>query len=337
MVSLGGRAERKGPDGESLIPIIPEIYNPRTRRWAEIPGAASADYYQRSWWYPKAFLNKRGEIILFNQGSRDIYGMRVNNGGTFRKVTTMPSDADVGTRQTPSVMFRPGKVLMMTRSGKANIIDIDASVPTVTRASDPSGKRFWADATLLPDGTVFLSGGARASQKLDQAVHFGEIWDPETDTWTITRESTDRKARLYHSTAILLPDASVLLAGGGPPGPVVNQNADIFYPPYLFNANGQRATRPEILGMGELAYRSRFNVSLDSSNRISKVALVRAGSVTHSFDMGQRYMELDFNQVGSVLDVAAPVRRNHAPPGLYMVFVFDQNGVPSVAATRMLK
>jgi len=234
--------------------------------------------------------------------------MNVRNGGSFGKVATMPADLDVSPR----------------------------TLPTATRASDPGGRRFRADATVLADGTVFLSGGARASQKLDKAVHFGEIRDPETDTWTQMRESIDRKARLYHSTAILLPDASVLLSADGPPGPVVIHTADIFYPPYLFNADGTDATRPEILDIGELNYQSRFTMSPGNSAAISKVALVRAGSVTHSFDMGQRYMELGFNQDGAVLDVEAPRRRNSAPPGLYMVFVFDQNGVPSIAATSML-
>lgn len=337
IVALGGRAERTGPDGESIIPIIPELYSPGSGRWEELPGAASADYYQRSWWYPRAFVNRRGQIIMFNQNSRDIYAMSIQNGGSFTRVATMPAGVDVSPRTLPTAMFRPGKVFMLTRMGQVNIVDIDAGVPTTTRAADPSGKRFWSDATVLANGTIFLSGGARASQQLDQAVHFGEIWDPETDTWTRTRESIDRKARLYHSTAILLPDASVLLAGGGPPGPVVNQNADIFYPPYLFAADGSRAPRPEILDIGPLGYNSRFNVVTGNGTTIDKVALVRAGSVTHSFDMGQRYMELDFTQSGTVLDVAAPSVRNSAPPGLYLVFLIDDNGVPSVAATRMLR
>mmetsp|Transcript_28963 Transcript_28963/g.52409 ORF Transcript_28963/g.52409 Transcript_28963/m.52409 type:complete len:112 (+) Transcript_28963:1028-1363(+) len=37
-----------------------------------------------------------------------------------------------------------------------------------------------------------------------------------------------------HSTAILLPDATMLVGGGGRPGPVVNENVEIYSPPYLF-------------------------------------------------------------------------------------------------------
>ena len=52
--------------------------------------------------------------------------------------------------------------------------------------------------------------------------------------------------------------------------------------------------------------------------------------------MGQRYMELEFNQNDSTLDITAPANSNIAPPGLYMLFVFNQAGVPSHAELIML-
>ena len=58
-----------------------------------------------------------------------------------------------------------------------------------------------------------------------------EIWNPNTGQWTRGAEAV--RARLYHSTALLLPDASVSMAGGGNPGPQFNDNAEIYYPPYL--------------------------------------------------------------------------------------------------------
>jgi hemin uptake protein HemP len=40
-----------------------------------------------------------------------------------------------------------------------------------------------------------------------------EIWNPDTDTWTVGASLAI--ARLYHSSALLLPDGRVLIAGGG--------------------------------------------------------------------------------------------------------------------------
>jgi hypothetical protein len=127
----------------------------------------------------------------------------------------------------------------------------------------------------------------------------------------------------------LLPDATVLTAGGGPPGPVVNLNAEIYRPPYLFerDGSGMLADHPRILGVGDVQWGGSFDVDLSRPDAITKVALVRTGSVTHSFDMDQRYMALSFTQSGSTVRVRAPESRNIAPPGQYMLFVFDDAGV----------
>ncbi len=51
--------------------------------------------------------------------------------------------------------------------------------------------------------------------------------------------------RGYHSTAILMQNGTLLSAGGGAPGPFSNQNAEIYYPPYLFTSvNGQVGLAP---------------------------------------------------------------------------------------------
>ena len=112
------------------------------------------------------------------------------------------------------------------------------------------------NATILPDGTVLVTGGTRgggapgtaeAFNDLDpgQPVHIAELWDPKTGQWTmLAAENTDR---CYHSTAVLLPDGRVLSAGGGEfilnegtPQQVANNpqdthyDAQVFSPPYLF-------------------------------------------------------------------------------------------------------
>jgi hypothetical protein len=49
--------------------------------------------------------------------------------------------------------------------------------------------------------------------------------------------------------------------------------------------------------------------------------------------MGQRFIPLTFSPSGSgSLTVTAPVDSNLAPPGNYMLFILDTNGIPSVAA-----
>jgi hypothetical protein len=61
------------------------------------------------------------------------------------------------------------------------------------------------------------------------------------------------------------------------------------------------------------------------------VALVRVGAVTHSVNMEQRYIPLSFSRGTASLTATAPANANIAPPGFYMLFIIDANGVPSVA------
>ena len=89
------------------------------------------------------------------------------------------------------------------------------------------------------------TGGSAVENQLNGVSNVAEIWNPATGTWT--QGATGTHARLYHSFALLLPDATVLVGGGGAPGPLKNLNAEIYYPPYLFDASGQRAARPGIV------------------------------------------------------------------------------------------
>jgi len=63
---------------------------------------------------------------------------------------------------------------------------------------------------------------------------------------------------------------------------------------------------------------------------------VRMASVTHTLDMDQRYLELPFVAGSNTLTVSAATDANSAPPGEYMLFIVDANGVPSTAAIMRL-
>ena len=59
--------------------------------------------------------------------------------------------------------------------------------------------------------------------------------------------------------------------------------------------------------------------------------MVKTGSVTHSVNMEQGFVELGFTAAGSMLNVAGPTRVTDTPPGYYMLFVINSQGVPSTA------
>lgn len=142
--------------------------------------------------------------------------------------------------------------------------------------------------------------------------------------------------RLYHSTALLLPDGRVLVAGGGSfndyPQPTDQLSAEIYSPSYLFEG-----TRPTITSAPTtIQYGTPFSVATPNASSIALVSLVRLGSVTHAFNFDQRFLALASEPISGGLNVQAPLNANVAPPGYYMLFIVDSNGVPSVAAVVRL-
>ncbi len=156
-----------------------------------------------------------------------------------------------------------------------------------------------------------------------------ELWNPETDKWTSLASSL--RPRGYHNTSLLLPDGRILLAGSGrlDGSTMVNeQTAEIFSPPYL-----HRGPRPTITSApGLMQYGGKIDVGTPDIDDIAKVSLVRIGSVTHGFNMDQRWQQLEFRKVGNTLEVDAPTSANIAPPGVYYLFLLNEDGVPSKAA-----
>lgn len=179
------------------------------------------------------------------------------------------------------------------------------------------------NAAILPDGKVFVVGGTSNNGGADEPVYVPELFDPIMISWE--QVAPHQIPRMYHSTAILLTDGRVLVAGAD------NQpSGEIYSPPYLF-----RGSRPVIQsGPSTIVYGSTFSMEFTSATSLNIVTLLRMSSVTHSVNMGQRYVRLaDGAPAGGPVSISAPANANEAPPGFYMLFVVDENGVPSVAAT----
>jgi hypothetical protein len=110
-----------------------------------------------------------------------------------------------------------------------------------------------------------------------------------------------------------------------------NLNGEIYYPPYLFDGNGNPAQRLNIGNMGDrFAYNANVNVPFYGVGGVQRVTLIRTGAVTHSFDVGQRFLELNFVAQNGSVNVQLPNSPNLAPPGYYLLFLVNENGTPSV-------
>ena len=333
------------PDGRILIQggrdaikengvITPEIYTPGVGS-ALLPGAKSETIYtndRSQWWYPRSWVAPNGQV--FGITGTDMYYLDPTGDGSITTVGTYFENSRGYT--STAVMYEPGKILQAggSRFGtEASIIDINNETPVVTSAGEANYHRIWADSTVLPDGTVFVSGGSIVRNVAEGVAYAAEIWDPSDNSWTVVDSAKD--IRLYHSTSLLLPDATVLTAGGTTLGNEYNDDAlsgEVYRPAYLYDESGNLAERPTITSNESVVdWNQTMSATVANDTKISRVSLVGFGAVTHSFDMGQRFMELDFTQSGDQLTISTPTSANVAPPGYYMVFAFDEHGVPSEA------
>jgi hypothetical protein len=238
-------------------------------------------------------------------------------------------------------LFDVGKMLVAgggPSTKDARVVDLNGATPQVSTTAPMAYGRRQHNLTVLADGTVLATGGNSSGAglvDLKAGVYPAEQWNPATGQWRTL--AAMHITRQYHSTALLLPDGRVLSSGGGICGTCdqvgyLAKNAEIFSPPYLFQADGTLAPRPAIgAAPAATSYGSAMEIATGNPPSIRKVALVRLGAVTHSDNMEQRYIPLAFTTGATSITATAPANANVAPPGFYMLFIIDANGVPSVA------
>jgi len=200
-----------------------------------------------------------------------------------------------------------------------------------------------SNTVILPDGTLFTVGGSPdpttygstpcpndPSLTCPNPIYESELYskpayDP-TGKWVQVAPNTVRAA--YHSSAILLPDATVLLSEDDwdyPSG--ATHYVQVYSPPYLFKGT----TRPSITSAPiQVTVGQTFSMTT-STTKIASVVLIAPGAVTHANDMHQRFIKLRSSH-GNTSKLTATIPGSHSivPPGDYLLFIVDSNGVPSL-------
>ena len=210
-------------------------------------------------------------------------------------------------------------------SNKVFSIDFsDTFNPQIKELNSMRFARSNANATIMPDGNIFINGG-HSYNDLEFSVFTPEIYNPNTQTSYELDKSYSR--RNYHATSLLLPDGRILTAGGDV------WNAEIFYPPYLFtkdiNDNTVLAKRPEIINVNKKLERGKSE-NIKVKGNVSKVTLVSTGSTTHAQNSESKFRDLDFTIVSeNEIEIQLDNNPNNLQNGNYLLFVLNSNGTPS--------
>src|SRR6202166_1532612 len=160
------------------------------------------------------------------------------------------------------------------------IIDLSVPVPAWTYGPPMSAPRIEMNATILPNGQVLTVGGSVNDEDVNTASLNADLYDPVANT--MSSAGANAVPRLYHSVALLLPDATVWVAGGNPTRGSYEPSVELYSPAYLFNPDGTPATRPAISSVtpSVIGYGTSFQVQTPDAAHIASVVLVKDGQIT---------------------------------------------------------
>lgn len=345
------------PSGEVMATFakqaneIPEIYTPGSG-WTELPdahmqgllndqnsvNAAAINNATTAQWY--AYMHVAPDGRVFHPGpTKTMHWFDTTGSGSV--VSAGLRNGETRHRQFgSSTMYDVGKLLVTggadrsktpASTATAMTIDINGSSPVVNQIDDMIAGRTNHNAVVLPTGEVLVMGGNSTGILFDDAdsVMPAEAWNPDSGQWrTLDRINIPRN---YHSLGILLQDARVLTAGGGLCGGCTanHQDGQIFSPPYLFNADGSEANRPQINQAPESTL-AAASIEVQTNSAVYDFNMIRLSGVTHSINTDQRFLPVDFETLGNNrYQLHMYENPNVLIPGNYWLFALNASGVPS--------
>lgn len=316
-----------------------EIFTPSTGSWSS--------QYAAGWTpalYPRMHVLPSGNVFYSGPTTKSRYYYPSTHKWSSVEATTNYANtrtygSSVLFPLTPANNYKP--VVMIfgggqpTATATTEIIDLSLATPVWQWGPNMSEARVEMNAVLLPSGKILALGGSVTDENASTASLNADLFDPASSTFSSA--GANAYARLYHSVALLLPDATVWVAGGNPQRGTYESHMEIYQPAYLFttDANGHPilAPRPTISSApATVGYAGTFTVQTPDATNISSVVLIKAGSVTHSFDMDQRLVGLSYTVGAGSLTVTGPPNANIATPGYYLLFIVNSTGVPSIAS-----
>lgn len=180
-----------------------------------------------------ATLLANGKVLVAGGADQDPTGMGLASAELYDPSTnafTLTGSMATGRFLHTATLLKNGKVLIVagaltsTSNPLASAELYDPVTGTFTMTGALATAREQHTATLLADGKVLIAGGATSTSSGDlQPTASAEVYDPATGLFSVTGSMA--VARSLH-TATLLPNGTVLVAGGGDE----NSTAELYDP-----------------------------------------------------------------------------------------------------------
>ena len=288
--------------------------------------------------YPHQYVLPNGKVLMAGPGADA--ALLDTTTWTWTNVPAPPTVRGWGSAVLlPSGPAGPQTLMMFGGVDQATTVTATASTIKLNLNNISAGwtagppmnyARAHLNSVILPDDNILQVGGGAGQDPVDGNLYIGpvyqsEIYNPNTNAFTLA--DTQAEERTYHSTAVLLPDGRVFSAGDDRPGHQFTDKGELYSPPYLF-----KGARPQInFAPGAVRYNAPFRIAVDNPSAITSVKLIALGADTHANDMNQRSVALNMTTQADGLTLTSPANANIAPPGYYMLFALNAQGVPSVS------
>ena len=322
-------------------------------------------YSGDEWYYPRAYTASDGSIVGIsydklwrldptangsviktgNIPTKPIYEknkilFHENRAG--KKSTLISGERGTGIGFTSSsVMIEKDKIFTFggqqvdfLPSNDIHLIDFSNSFqPKVKKIAAMHNSRMNGNIVILPSGGIFIHGGTSFNNH-EFSVLNPEIFNPKT--YQIEEiQNPGQFRRNYHSSLLLLPDATILASGGD------TWNSEIYYPSYLFERKNNQtvfAKRPEIIKIDKkIINRNNVEILVEDTDVVSKISLISTGAVTHAQASELKYFDLKFTKISkSIISLNIENNKNIIQDGSYLLFLVDNKGTPSVGKIIIL-
>ena len=248
-----------------------------------------------------------------------------------------------GDERAKVILIGGGTPTGIDATNSVELIDLSDDNAKWESISPMAHKRYYSYAVILPDQQILVLGGrkGKAIHRMEtmnpmmcmdgevphdpDAIMEPELYNPKTGRWSAV--ATMQIDRVYHSNALLLPDARVMTAGSNPMRRCNELRIEIYDPPYMF-----KDQRPVIDEMPHtISYGNKFEIKTTDASEIDEVALIRPSNTTHCVNPEQRYVGLIFDNKSDKVVAEVPTNHNLVPPGHYMLFILKIHGIPSEA------
>src|SRR5712691_7851503 len=216
-----------------------EIFTPTSGTWSQ--------EYKAGWTpplYPRLHLLPSGKVFYSGSTTKSRYYYPSTHTWGVIATTNYPSTRTYGSSVLLPLTPPNYKPMVMIMGGgnsspatnTTEIIDLSATTPAWQLGPSMTQPRIEMNAVILPNGKVLAVGGSATDEIASTASYNADLYDPVTNTFSSA--GANAYPRLYHSLALLLPDATIWLAGSNPKRGTYEPHMEIYQPSYLFNPDG---------------------------------------------------------------------------------------------------